>query len=94
MPIDLVPLRDNLFTQLGVLLAIIGIVLVIVNVATQNMGRAFVTGLVVIVVAGLMIAFKNLDTLGEWFNKTVFKLSYISTLEPHSMMEMCRFFLT
>lgn len=94
MPIDLIPFRNDFITQLAALLAIIGMVIIIVNVANQNIGRIFVTGIVVIVVAGLMIAFKNLESLGEWFSDTIFTLNYLSVIDTHSMMEMCRLFLT
>ncbi|TYV00751.1 hypothetical protein [Listeria monocytogenes] len=78
MPVNLAPLRDNLFGQLTILLAIVGVVLMIIALLAQNMGRVFGVAVIVIVLAGLMFIFRNLESLGEWFSKIVFRTGYIS----------------
>ncbi|MBC1572764.1 hypothetical protein HCJ25_14035 [Listeria sp. FSL L7-1426] len=78
MPIDLAPLRDSLFSQVTIIVAIISVVLIIAALMSQNMARVFAFAAIGILIVALIFAFKNISDLGEWLSKTIFKIGYIS----------------
>ncbi|MBC1982295.1 hypothetical protein IBB71_14205 [Listeria welshimeri] len=94
MPIDLAPLRDNLFVQLTIAVAILIIVLILLAVAGQNMARVFTLAFVGIAIVALIYAFKNIDALGEWLSKTIFKVGLISTPDISTFVQSITQFLT
>ncbi|ECJ9747803.1 hypothetical protein FQR52_14845 [Listeria monocytogenes] len=94
MPIDLAPLRDNLFVQLTIAVAILIIVLILLAVAGQNMARVFTLAFVGIAIVALIYAFKNIDALGEWLSKTIFKVGLISTPDISTFVHSITQFLT
>ncbi|EAC7082537.1 hypothetical protein AF306_09800 [Listeria monocytogenes] len=93
MPIDLAPLRDSLFTQIIIALAILIVVLILLAVAGQDMAKVFTLGFVGVVIVALIFAFKNIDDLGEWLSKTVFKLGFISTPDVSTVVHSIAQFL-
>lgn len=93
-PIDLKPFFKEFSTQIIIVLAIIGIIAMIVGVATQSFAKGFGIGIGVILLAGLILALNNLEKMGDWVNKTIFKAGVIDpgqliTLAKYSVM---RFF--
>ncbi|EAD8889236.1 TPA: hypothetical protein IQC28_002778 [Listeria monocytogenes] len=94
MPINLAPLRDSLFTQIIIALAILVVVLILLALAGQNMARVFTLAFVGVAIVALIYAFKNIDDLGEWLSKTVFKVGFISTPDVSTVVHTITQFLT
>ncbi|EOW8180058.1 TPA: hypothetical protein IQP68_002846 [Listeria monocytogenes] len=94
MPINLAPLRDSLFTQIIIALAILVVVLILLALAGQNMARVFTLAFVGVAIVALIYAFKNIDDLGEWLSKTVFKVGFISTPDVSTVIHSITQFLT
>ncbi|EAD2626080.1 hypothetical protein ACU55K_002881 [Listeria monocytogenes] len=94
MPIDLAPLRDNLFAQIIIAVAILIVVLILLAAAGQNMARVFTLAFVGVVIVAFIFAFKNIDDLGQWLSKTVFKVGFISTPDFSTVIHSITQFLT
>ncbi|EAC3775856.1 hypothetical protein JH63_14860 [Listeria monocytogenes] len=94
MPVDLAPLRDNLFAQIIIAVAILVVILILAALLGQNMARVFGLAAVGIFIVALIFAFKNIDDLGQWLSKTVFKVGFISTPDFSTVIHSITQFLT
>ncbi|MBC1318491.1 hypothetical protein [Listeria booriae] len=84
MPFDLTGFYDSFTKQLLIALAIAGAVMMIVGFVTQSWGKAIGTACGTIVIAGFVIIFKNLESIGTWFKNVTFKNAAISMIDmPH-----------
>ncbi|EAC6450125.1 hypothetical protein D3Y79_13155 [Listeria monocytogenes] len=93
MPVDLAPLRDNLFAQIIIAVAILVVILILAALLGQNMARVFGLAAVGIFIVALIFAFKNIDDLGQWLSKTIFKVGFITTPEMSSLVHSITQFL-
>lgn len=67
---DFSSIWDNFSVQAYILLAIVGLIVVIVAVLSQGIGRAIAIGVGIVVIAGIIAIFGNLEAIGKWFNDT------------------------
>ncbi|MBC1618036.1 hypothetical protein HB904_17810 [Listeria booriae] len=81
MPFDLTPFYDSFTKQLIIGLAIAGAVMMIVGFVTQSWGKAITTAFGTIVIAGFIIIFKNLESIGNWFKSVTFKNAAIGIFD-------------
>ncbi|MHC5250357.1 hypothetical protein [Enterococcus sp. LJL90] len=69
---DFGPFRDSFFGQILILLTIVGVVSMLVALATESWGKSVGVGVGIVVIAVIILALKNIQPIAEWFKNLVF----------------------
>ncbi|MHC5253148.1 hypothetical protein ACYRFS_12820 [Listeria kieliensis] len=93
MPLDLTNFRNDLFDQILIVIAIVGAVILVVCLLTQNFGRLFGGACVTFIAAGLVFGLKNIDQIGTWLNDNIFNFGKDHAQGGSAAYEAMRYYM-
>lgn len=73
---DFSSLWTSFYGQAFILLAIVAVVIIIVGVVTQGVGKAIGAGVAVFIIGALLVCLNNMQAISEWLTNTFI------TIEP------------